>query len=49
MERVVLPRLVGARYVVPLREGGSLPAVIDTESTARLWSSSVARARAPKR
>jgi hypothetical protein len=32
MDRVVLPRLVGARYVVPLREGGSLPAVIDTES-----------------
>ncbi|MBV9596868.1 MAG: aminotransferase class I and II [Chloroflexi bacterium] len=27
-----LPRLVGARYVVPLREGGSLPAVVDTES-----------------
>jgi hypothetical protein len=26
-----LPRLVGARYVVPLREGGSLPAVVDTE------------------
>jgi len=27
-----LPRLVGARYVVPLREGGSLPAVVDTET-----------------
>jgi hypothetical protein len=27
-----LPRLVGARYVVPLREGGSLPAVVDTEN-----------------
>ena len=27
-----LPRLIGARYVVPLREGGSLPAVVDTES-----------------
>ena len=27
-----LPRFVGARYVVPLREGGSLPAVVDTES-----------------
>jgi len=26
-----LPRLVGARYVVPLREGGSLPAVVDTD------------------
>jgi len=26
-----LPRLIGARYVVPLREGGSLPAVVDTE------------------
>ena len=29
--RGTLPRLVGARYVVPLREGGSLPAVVDTE------------------
>jgi hypothetical protein len=28
----VLARLVGARYVVPLREGGSLPAVVDTET-----------------
>lgn len=27
-----LPRLVGARYVVPLREGGSLPAVVDTDT-----------------
>src|SRR4030088_196410 len=27
-----LPRLVGSRYVVPLREGGSLPAVVDTET-----------------
>jgi HipA-like kinase len=27
-----LPRLVGKRYVVPLREGGSLPAVVDTDS-----------------
>ena len=26
-----LPRLVGSRYVVPLREGGSLPAVVDTD------------------
>ena len=26
-----LPRFVGSRYVVPLREGGSLPAVVDTE------------------
>jgi hypothetical protein len=25
------PKLVGARYVVPLREGGSLPAVVDTD------------------
>jgi HipA-like protein len=29
---VHLPRHVGARYVVPLREGGSLPAVVDTDS-----------------
>lgn len=28
---VHLPRFTGARYVVPLREGGSLPAVVDTE------------------
>ena len=27
-----LPRLVGTRYVVPLREGGSLPAVVDTDT-----------------
>src|SRR5947209_5523131 len=27
----MLARLVGTRYVVPLREGGSLPAVVDTE------------------
>jgi hypothetical protein len=26
-----LPRLFGARYVVPLREGGSVPAVVETE------------------
>jgi hypothetical protein len=28
----LLPRLIGTRYVVPLREGGSLPAVVDTEA-----------------
>src|ERR687884_118388 len=27
-----LPRLPGSRYVVPLREGGSLPAVVDTDA-----------------
>jgi hypothetical protein len=27
----VLPRVLGSRYVVPLREGGSLPAVVDTD------------------
>jgi hypothetical protein len=27
-----LPRLIGTRYVVPLREGGSLPAVVDTDA-----------------
>ncbi|MBV9169366.1 MAG: aminotransferase class I and II [Chloroflexi bacterium] len=26
-----MPRFTGVRYVVPLREGGSLPAVVDTE------------------
>jgi hypothetical protein len=28
----MLPRLTGLRYVVPLREGGSLPAVVDTDA-----------------
>jgi hypothetical protein len=28
---LLLTRLVGSRYVVPLREGGSLPAVVDTD------------------
>jgi hypothetical protein len=28
---VPLSRLLGSRYVVPLREGGSLPAVVDTD------------------
>jgi hypothetical protein len=27
----MLPRLQGQRYVVPLREGGSLPAIVDTD------------------
>jgi hypothetical protein len=31
MASVQLPRLVATRYVQPLREGGSLPAVVDTE------------------
>jgi hypothetical protein len=31
MSTRTLPRVVGARYVVPLREGGSLPAVVDTD------------------
>jgi hypothetical protein len=31
MKPAALPRVVGSRYVVPLREGGSLPAVVDTE------------------
>jgi hypothetical protein len=26
-----LPRLIGTRYVVPLREGGSVPAVVETD------------------
>lgn len=30
----MLPRVTGTRYVVPLREGGSLPAVVDTERGA---------------
>jgi len=29
-----LPRLVGARYVVPLREGGSVPAVVEADDGA---------------
>ena len=28
---MTIERLVGARYVVPLREGGSLPAVVETD------------------
>src|SRR5919201_1319973 len=28
----VIDRLLGVRYVVPLREGGSFPAVVDTAS-----------------
>src|SRR5256884_9458885 len=31
MDAPALPRVRGARYVVPLREGGSLPAVVDTD------------------
>src|SRR5438552_3664457 len=31
MASAALPRVVGSRYVVPLREGGSLPAVVDTD------------------
>jgi hypothetical protein len=31
METPALPVLRGSRYVVPLREGGSLPAVVDTD------------------
>ena len=30
-------QLVGTRYVVPLREGGSLPAVIDTVQADGIW------------
>src|SRR5579859_2811018 len=31
MDAPLLPRLLGTRYVVPLREGGSLPGVVDVE------------------
>jgi hypothetical protein len=31
MDSVAVPRVRGSRYVVPLREGGSLPAVVDTD------------------
>ena len=34
---VPLPALVATRYVQPLREGGSLPAVVDTAGDAGLW------------
>ncbi len=34
---VPLPALVATRYVQPLREGGSLPAVVDTADDAGLW------------
>ncbi|HTD76986.1 MAG TPA: aminotransferase class I and II, partial [Chloroflexota bacterium] len=32
MESAALARVLGCRYVVPLREGGSLPAVVDTDA-----------------
>src|ERR1051326_4141522 len=32
MRGPALPRITGTRYVVPLREGGSLPAVVDTDA-----------------
>src|SRR5919198_4144477 len=32
MDAAGLPRVLGCRYVVPLREGGSLPAVVDTDA-----------------
>jgi hypothetical protein len=31
MDAPLLPRLLGTRYVVPLREGGSLPGVVDVD------------------
>jgi hypothetical protein len=31
MDSLAMPRVRGSRYVVPLREGGSLPAVVDTD------------------
>src|SRR5258707_15508436 len=31
MESEAMARVVGTRYVVPLREGGSLPGVVDTD------------------
>src|SRR6266508_540248 len=31
VDAAALPSLTGSRYVVPLREGGSLPAVVDTD------------------
>jgi hypothetical protein len=34
---VAFEQLVGTRYVVPLREGGSLPAVIDTVQADGIW------------
>src|SRR5947209_13721527 len=32
VESAALARVLGCRYVVPLREGGSLPAVVDTDA-----------------
>ena len=43
-----LRRVTAGRYVQPLREGGSLPAVVDTDDGACTWSSSAARGRAPR-
>ncbi|MGH2585529.1 MAG: HipA family kinase, partial [Dehalococcoidia bacterium] len=28
----IIPAVTGVRYVVPLREGGSLPAVVETDA-----------------
>ena len=44
-----LPHLVASRYVLPLREGGSLPAIVDTKATASSCSSSAAPARGRRR
>src|SRR5205085_2595234 len=30
-DRVSLPRLIAVRYVTPLREGGSVPALVETD------------------
>src|SRR5215211_5952773 len=35
-QRMAIARLIGTRYVVPLREGGSLPAVVETVASDQL-------------
>jgi hypothetical protein len=42
----MIERLKGVRYVVPLREGGSLPAVVETDGAG---SSFAAPARGRRR
>ena len=44
-----LRTVAATRYVTPLREGGSLPAIVEADDAAYTCSSSAARARAPRR
>jgi len=41
----MIRRVTATRYVTPLREGGSLPAIVEADDDACTWPSSVRRAR----